>query len=161
MGHSKDTNLTNALSELHAALPLIANQSTRPEAARSFTTAFYSLYSTLRAGLGEAQKQEADRFLTGSAHLIEPALPFLDYNLSDRIDARLTAGAQNEDWPIICQLRSALEAFKELYEAHLPMSDLIPDDPDLDQALKDHAKDRAGGAAPKGFPKDHWWWNYA
>jgi hypothetical protein len=93
--------------------------------------------------------------------LIEPALPFLDYNLSDRIDARLTAGAQNEDWPIICQLRSALEAFKELYEAHLPMSDLIPDDPDLDQALKDHAKDRAGGAAPKGFPKDHWWWNYA
>ena len=102
-----------------------------------------------------------ERFLTGSAHLIEPALPFLDYNLSDRIEARLAAGAQADDWPIICELRSTLEGLKALYASHLPMDELIPDDADLDQALRDHAKGETGGRAPKGLPDSHWWWALA
>lgn len=161
MGPLKDTSLNDTLESLHAAMPLIADQVTRPEAARPFTAAFYALYRTVCAGLPSTGQEKTERFLTGSAHLIEPALPFLDYNLSDRIDARLIAGAQADDWPIICQLRSTLEALKELYAPHLPMSELIPDDPDLDQALKDHAKDRVGGHAPKGMPESHWWWAMA
>lgn len=161
MGPRNDASLTEILTELHATMPVIADQLSRPDAARPFTTAFYTLYVTICAGLSDAGKTEAERFLTGSAHLIEPALPFLDYNLSDRIDARLASGAEPEDWPIICALRSTLEALKELYASHLPMSELIPDDPDLDNALKEHAQDRANGVAPKGFPASHWWWNFA
>jgi hypothetical protein len=161
MGYKSASTLDIALAPLHATLPLIADQATRPQAARPFTAAFFDLYATFCTGLPEADRVAIERFLTGSAHLIEPALPFLDYNLSDRIEARLASGAQAEDWPIICQLRSTLEALKELYGMHLPMSDLIPDDPELDQALKDHARDRTGGKAPKGFSREHWWWEYA
>lgn len=161
MGQTIDSQLTDTLAPLHSTVPLIADQATRQDAARPFTAAFFRLYATICAGLSEDEKNEAERFLTGSAHLIEPALPFLDYNLSERIDARLAAGAEAEDWPIICRLRSTLEAMKELYAPHLPMSDLIPDDPELDQTLRDHAGDRSGGTAPKGFPAQHWWWKFA
>ena len=155
-------NLNDTTETLHSTLPLIADQTTRPEAARRFTAAFYAFYERVCAGLSEAEQETAERFITGSAHLIEPALPFLDYNLSDRIEARLAAGAQAEDWPIICELRSTLEALKELYAAHLPMDDLIPDDADLDAALKAHAKgDAKAIKPPKGIPDSHWWWALA
>ncbi len=153
MGELKET-----LDTLHETLPLIADQTTRPEAARNFTAAFYALYLAQAAGLSAAQQASVDRFLTGSAHIIEPALPFLDYNLTDRIEARLTAGAQTDDWPIICALRSTLEGLKEMYDLHLPINDLIPDDPDLDQALRDQARVVTGNNAPKGIPESHWWW---
>lgn len=154
-------NLQETLEKLHSTLPLIADQTTRPNAARDFTAAFFALYEAQAAGLTKAQQETVDRFLIGSAHILEPALPFLDYNLSDRIEARLAAGAQADDWPIICQLRSTLEALKELYDLHLPVADLIPDDPDLDQALRDHAKSAVAVNAPKGFPETHWWWAQA
>jgi hypothetical protein len=154
MGHLNET-----IETLHATLPLIADQTTRPDAARPFTAAFYAFYADICAGLPEAELESVERFATGSAHLIEPALPFLDYNLSDRIEARLASGAQAEDWPIICQLRSTLEGLKEIYAKYLPIEDLIPDDEDLDAALKTHAKgDAKTLSPPKGIPKSHWWW---
>ncbi len=153
--------LQEALDELHSSLPLIADQTTRAEAARRFTSAFYSLYLAQTGGLTPAKQAAVERFLTGSAHILEPALPFLDYNLSDRIEARLNAGAQADDWPIICQLRSTLEGLKELYDVHLPIADLIPDDPELDQALRDHATGAVAVAAPESIPKTHWWWALA
>ncbi|MDN5786415.1 hypothetical protein [Pseudorhodobacter sp.] len=151
--------LTQTLSNLHTTLPLIAEQTTRPDAARDFTAGFYALYTAQAAGLPPDDRAEVERFLTGSAHLIEPALPFLDYNLTERIEARLASGAQSDDWPIICELRSTLEALKELYAPLLPMDDLIPDDEALDTALKAHARPgTTGGTAPKGVPDEHWWW---
>lgn len=154
--------LNETIETLYATLPLLADQSTRPDAARPFTEAFYAFYADVCAGLPEVEQEIAERFATGSAHLIEPALPFLDYNLSDRIEARLASGAQAEDWPIICQLRSTLEALKEIYAKHLSMNDLIPDDAELDAALKNHAKgDAKSVSPPKGIPKSHWWWEAA
>ncbi|MFT7059819.1 MAG: hypothetical protein ACJASV_002332 [Pseudorhodobacter sp.] len=153
-------SIDETLEELNRLLPLMADQQTRPEAARPFTAAFYTLYLGKLSGLATAQAENLDRFLAGSAHILEPALPFLDYHLSDRIGARLASGAQAEDWPIISQLRSTLEALKELYSPHLPMAELIPDDEDLDASLRE--KHATGAVSrPTGLPDGHWWWSAA
>ncbi|MDG1280869.1 MAG: hypothetical protein P8O10_06130 [Pseudorhodobacter sp.] len=56
-------------------------------------------------------------------------------------------------------MRSTLEALKELYRPHLPMDDLIPEDEDLDTAIKTKAGAQAQpGPAPSGVPQSHWWW---
>lgn len=149
----------NILDELHDLLPRVADQSTRAEAARPFSKAFYQLYLARSVDQSPDQIEGVDRFLTGSAQILEPALPYLDYHLCDRVEARLKAGAEEEDWPIICELRSTLEAFKELYRPHLPMEDLIPEDEDLDAAIKTKAGPQTKpGPAPSGVPQSHWWW---
>jgi hypothetical protein len=155
------TTLANMIDDLSRQLPELLHPQADAQVARSFSRAFYALYTEMRVGPDDALPASIQAFLQQTAPDMRSGLLPLDRYLYSRMDALLGTIWKSDEWLGLCQLRSTREALRELYASYLPIGDIMPADHELDAAIRDKGNREAvqdANLTPTRFPASHWWW---
>lgn len=134
---------------------------------RAFMDGFLNLYLALKADSSIVAEPQFQNYLRESADL----LTWITFDIGifiSEINQALREPFYGDEWFGICRNRSAIEAFRELYQntnlgKHLSVN---PDLPNLDTTALDEEIRWKGEKEcvlsqeqiPAGIPSSHWWW---
>ncbi len=156
--------LGEVLERLRSRLPDVSSADTIKEAAEPFCDDFFRLYFLYRGELSRDDTSAVLGFLTDSAPLLKGSLRYLMQDLLNRTNQQVEQSFQALEWIRLCEMRSAFEAFIELYEDKLPIGLMMPAFEEIEKmdeqiTLKGETDAQLHPTlTPDSFPETHWWW---
>ena len=147
-----------------ALFPALAKQpSPAPDDLIELMEWVYRLYSAVCTGLSEERGAALEGFLKDAAPRLEPIVPWIDLAHGGRIETCLISRWESEEWLVVCRLRSAREAFNELFVPFFSdPEEGFEEDEELDALLRSRGESEGfqdPARTPSHFPARHWWWS--
>lgn len=145
-----------ALAELRSALE--ANADPETGEMTEIADAFWPYYLAV---LDAEDKGAAVSGLSDLADKFAPLMEYLDDNLVDRMERLIQSIWEDQEWLLLCRMRSTLEGLKELVNPLVPEDNRIEGDEDLDEMVRGKGEAEAFSppeGPPAAFPLTHWWW---
>ncbi|WP_299150683.1 hypothetical protein [uncultured Tateyamaria sp.] len=157
-----DPTLSNCLSDMTTRLATISATPAADHLAdvQAYLGHCFTLDTARRAGLDDADAAVLQDHLAQSAPSIETAWSAFDVDGGEALRVWMQQELTGNDWITICQRRSNIEAFNDLFADHVADDKLI-DTEELDDDIRAKAEFEAmpnPDRTPSDLPASHWWW---